>query len=179
VIAKGTRKGDNVVLWSPLGGVVTGEVNSIEELRARVTAARATFDSYLRGDVIVTDTGSGPLRDYYELLQAMLRHVDIRETERSTLAKRRDVTIRLIFYDKSVRAIFAREYRSLIVAGYDAVGMPVPDFSRLSRKQALAAITGFEEKADAKPSEAAERLRPYLVDGLVQLSDRYIPITWI
>jgi hypothetical protein len=115
-------------------------------LRPRVSAARATFDSYLRGDDIVTDTESGPLRDYYELLQAMLRHVDIRETERSTLAKRRDVTIRLLFYDKSVKASFAREYRSLIVAGYDAVGMPVPDFSRLSRKQALAAITGSKRR---------------------------------
>ena len=179
MIAKGTRKGDNVVLWSPLGGIVTGEVNSIEELRARVTAARATFDSYFRGDEIVTDTGNGPLRDYYELLQAMLRHVDIRETEQSTLAKRRDVTIRLLFYDKSVKASFAREYRSPIVAGYDALGMPAPDFSRLSRKQALASITEFEEKADAKPIEAAEKLRPYLVEGLVQLSDRYIPVNWI
>jgi len=179
LVAKGTRKGDNVVVWSPLGGMVTGEVDSLETLRARLAAASATFDDYFEGRAVVVDTGAGPLREYYDILQAMLRHADLPGSDRRTIEKRRDATIRLIFYDRHVKAAFAREYAKIIAAGYTALGMPVPDFARLSRKDALASIATFQAKADAKEVDAAERLRPILVEGLLQLSERYIPVNWI
>ena len=58
LVAEGTRKGDHVVVWSPVQGIVTGEVNSIEELRARVEANRAMYDSFFEGNAVVVDTGS-------------------------------------------------------------------------------------------------------------------------
>jgi hypothetical protein len=179
LVAKGTRKGDHVVVWSPLGGMVTGDVNSLESLRASVNAAQATFDSHFDGESVVVDTGTGPLREYYDLLQAMLRHPDLPSYDRSTIEKRRDVTIRLIFYDRYVRGKFAREYASQIATGYGALGMAAPDFGRLSRKQAIASIASFEMKANAKEVDAAERLRPILVEGLLQLSGTYIPENWL
>ena len=89
------------------------------------------------------------------------------------------MTIRLLFYDSKVKASFAREYRSLIAAGYQGLGMPVPDFGRLSRKDALASIEAFQEKSYVTRVEAAETLRPYLVEGLRQLGSRYIPVSSI
>jgi hypothetical protein len=179
LVAKGTRKGDHVVVWSPLGGMVTGEVDTFEALRARLAAARQTFDDHFDGRAVVVDTGTGPLREYYDILQAMLRHADLPGAERSTIEKRRDVTIRLIFYDRYVKAAFAREYGKVIAAGYAALGLPVPDFARLSRKEAVASISAFEAKADTKEIDAAERLRPTLVEGLIQLNERYIPVNWL
>jgi hypothetical protein len=179
LIARGTRKGADVVVWSFLRGLATGEVNTIAELRARFAAAHATYESYFEGDAIVVDTGAGPLRDYYELLQAILRHVDLPDSDRPSFEKRRDVTIRLIFYDASVKGNFGRAYRSVIGPGYEALGMAPPDFARMTRKEALASISVFEEKADANRNEAVEKLRPYLVEGLLQLSERYIPVSWV
>jgi hypothetical protein len=179
LVAKGTRKGDHVVVWSPLGGMVTGDVNSLEALRASLNAAQATFDSHFDGDSVVLETGAGPLREYYDLLQAMLRHPDLPSYDRPTIEKRRDVTIRLIFYDRYVRGKFAREFGSQIAAGYGGLGMVPPDFGRLSRKEAIASIAAFEMKANAREVNAAERLRPILVEGLLQLSASYIPENWL
>lgn len=179
VIASGTRKGDHVAVWTRLGGLTTGEVNSIEVLRARVAATSDMFETSFDGRAVVVDTGSGPLREYYETLQAMLRHHDLPDTERFTIENRRDVTIRLLYYDKTVKKAFATHHAALIASGYSALAIPVPDFARLSRKEALASIAEFEARASTTTKEPAERLRPYLTEGLRQLKEQYIPVNWI
>jgi len=179
LLAQGTRKGGNVVIWTPLSGLTTGEVSDLAELRARIAAGNATFDQYFDGLINVTDTQGGPLRDYYNWLQEALRHDDLPEAERHTFEKRRDSTIRLIFYDVRVKARFANEYKALIAKGFTSLGLTAPDFGRLPRKDAIAAIAAFEQKADERSIETAEALRGPLVDGLLQLSARYIPENWI
>jgi hypothetical protein len=179
LLARGTRKGDSVVVWTPQGGLITGEVSSLTELRGRLAASDATFNRYFEGNAIVGDTQTGPLRDYYNLLQEILRHTDLSNTERFTFETRRDTTIRLIFYDANIKRRFADTYRAPIAAGHAALGLTAPDFGRLSRKEAVLSIEAFEAKADQNRVEAAEALRPYLVAGLLQLSPRYVPENWI
>ena len=137
------------------------------------------FDGYFDGDTIVADTQSGPLRDYYNWLQEALRHAGLPGAERFTFEKRRDTTIRLIFYDAQIKARFANAYRASIAAGHVALGLGTPDFTRLSRKDAVLAVRTFQSKADQMRIEAAEALRGPLVEGLLQLSSRYIPDNWI
>jgi hypothetical protein len=159
--------------------MVTGEVNSLVELRARLAAAESTYEAYFDGRELVVDTGTGPMRDYYELMQTILRHPDLPEWDRSSFEKRRDTAVRLLFYDKNVKQRFAREYRTTIADGFEALGAVTPDFGRLSRKDALVAIAGFERDADVQRIEAIEKLRPLLIEGLRQLSNRYVPDDWI
>ncbi|HET6149615.1 MAG TPA: hypothetical protein VFH68_18905 [Polyangia bacterium] len=179
MLAQGTRKGNSVVVWTPLGGLVTGEVSDLPELRARIAAGNATFDEYFEGEANVADPQSGPLRDYYNWLQEALRHPDLTYGERLTFERRRDTTIRLIFYDAQIKVRFADAYRSQISAGYASLALAAPDLAHLSRKEAVLAVGAFESKADRKRADAAEALRPLLVEGLLQLAPRYIPENWI
>lgn len=179
LVAKGTRKGSSVVIWTPLGGLVTGDVSDLASVRAQLAAGNATFESFFEGDSVVTDPQAGPLRDYYNWLQEALRHDDLPGLERLNVERRRDAAVRLLFYEARIRGRFASAYRSLIAGGYAAVNLPVPDFARLSRKDAVNAIGTFQSKADERRHDAAEALRPPLVEGLLQLSSRYIPENWI
>jgi len=167
VVAKGTRKADHVVVWTPLGGLQSGDVSGLEELRARLAAGHDIFEAYFDGRATVTNTDDNPLRDYYDVVQSMLRHIDLPVGEKQALEARRDTTIRLIFYDSTIKGRFATAYGSELSAGYAALGLPRPDIAHLSRKGALEAVAQFERSADAKNVPAAEVLRPYLVEGLV------------
>lgn len=87
-------------------------------------------------------------------------------------------TIRLIYYDV-IRIAFAAHNGREVASGYAAVGLPVPDYGRLGRKQAMAEIDAFVAKIGPGSRDAAMRLRVLLVDGLRNLSARYIPENWI
>jgi hypothetical protein len=108
----------------------------------------------------------------------LLQHEDLPDDEKRTRVARADVTIRLIYFD-SIRAAFAKQYKNAIAAGYSALGLPIPDFSRLDRKSALASVAEFEAKVRPGATAAATQLRPLLVDGLRDLDGRYIPANWI
>ncbi len=88
------------------------------------------------------------------------------------------ITIRLIYYDV-IRVAFAAHSGREIASGYAAFGSPVPDYGRLSRKEALAAVDAFVAKIGPGSPDAALRLRILLVEGLRNLSARYIPENWI
>lgn len=158
---------------------MTGDVSDLAAVRAQIAAGNATFESFFDGDSVVTDPQRGPLRDYYNWIQEALRHDELPSLERLTLERRRDAVIRLLFYDARIKGRFAAAYRSVISSGYAAVNLPVPDYARLPRKGAVDQVGLFQSKADQKPSEAAEALRWPLVEGLLQLSSRYIPENWI
>jgi len=85
--AKNTRKGANVTVWSRLYGTEEEVVESIQTLRSRVAAGERVFRDFLEGDKLVTSTDSGPLRDYYNDVQALLQHMDLTEAERPTLER--------------------------------------------------------------------------------------------
>jgi hypothetical protein len=177
--AKNTRKGGNVTVWSRQYGIETEEVAPIEELRSREAADRHVFQEYFEGSKLVVETDSGPLRDYYNEVQALLNHSDLRESERPALEKRREATIRLVFYQSNIRGKFQEAYSDAVAAGFAALKLNVPDFSRLDRKQALAAISEFQTKVGTSPAAAVKRCLQLLTEGLRDLDGKFIPANWI
>ena len=176
--AKDTRKGGNVTVWSRLYGREEEAVEDIETIRAREVADRHIFDEFFAGDQIVVDTDSGLLRDYYNTIQALLNHPLLQSAERPALAKKRERTVRLIFYQKEIRKKFQEAYARQVSAGFKALGLSVPNFATLNRKQAAAVIEEFKKKAGTPPPAAVkECLR--LIEGLYDLDPQIIPLNWI
>ncbi|GIW72574.1 MAG: hypothetical protein KatS3mg102_2116 [Planctomycetota bacterium] len=181
-LAAGTRKGENVATWNIEDGYqAAGPSRPLAEVRAELEGMQATYDACFRGEQTVQDTQRGPLRDYYRRVQELLGNPALPAGERPALERLRDQTIRLIFFDHPVKVRFQETFGAQIEAGYRALGLQPPDFSQLSRAEALAAIERFERALTQRvppPREAAELL-PILVDGLRDLRPSVIPNTWV
>jgi hypothetical protein len=181
-IAQATRKGENVAVWTIEHGYSDGRPPApLAEVREAVTRGEPTFERFRTGQESVPDPQTGPLRDYYNQLQRLLQHPDLPAAERPALEARRDMTIRLLYYSKTVAPKFAEVHASTIRAGYEALGLPVPDFKTLSRADALAQVARFEQKLAATTPRppAAERLLPLLTTGLRDLHPSQIPEAWV
>ena len=72
---------------------------------------------------------------------------------------------------------FAREYETEITRGYRAAGLDVPDFARLPRDQAMAAIQRLED-AGSRSAEARRALE-LLQHGLRDLNRELVPTRWL
>ncbi len=177
--AKKTRKGDNVTVWSRVYGTESDTVESIQALRNRESTDRRVFTEFFNGDQLVVDTDVGPLRDYYNTVMALLNHVDLTEVERPALEKKRDVTVRLIFYQKEIRSKFQQAYRADIEAGHLALKLKAPNFAALDRKQALSAINEFRRNAGAPQLTAVAHCLHLLANGPRDLSPEIIPLNWV
>ncbi len=180
-LLKGLRKGENLAVWSRLEGHRTATVRaSTADLRARHAAGHETFARYFQGDEVVRDSQRGPLREHYNALQALLGRPEVSAFERARLERARDQTLRLLFHGK-VASRFQETHRSSIQRGFRALGLRVPDFSRLGRKETLALIQSFEAQLarwNPRPLEA-QRLLPLLTEGLRDLQRSSIPDNWL
>lgn len=176
--AEKTRKGENVSVWSRQYGREERAVDPVETLIAMETADRHVYDEFFAGDQTVVDTDANPLRDYYNVIQNLLNHPDLPPAQRPVLETKRDKTIRLIFFQKEVRKKFQEAYAKDVAAGYQAIGLAVPNFANLTRKQAMAVIAEYLTKAARNRTAAVTRcLR--LVEGLRDLDSQIIPINWL
>ncbi|MEW6432390.1 MAG: LysM domain-containing protein [Myxococcota bacterium] len=181
-IAEHTRKGENVAVWTIEHGYNDGRPPApLSEVRDAVARAQPTFERFNSGQDAVADPQTGPLRDYYNQVQRLLQHPELPAAERPALEAQRDTTIRLLYYSKTVAPKFAEAHASTIKAGFEALGMPVPDFKTLSRRDAMAQVAQFEQKlASTTPRPAAaDRLLPLLTDGLRSLKPSQIPEAWV
>jgi hypothetical protein len=141
LIAEKTRKGENVAVWSRLHGYMDGNaLEPVSVLQARVAAAEPTFKTYFNGDRTVGNPQTGELRDYYNNVQSLLQHADLPAPDRPAVQQKRDVTIRLIYFEHGVKTNFVRTHAPLIERGYRALGLNPPDFAKLNRKDTLQAI---------------------------------------
>ena len=181
-IADGSRKGENVAVWSARLGYMDGNPpQPLADVRGEFDGMSQTWDAHLSGERPVANTQSGPLRDYYNSLQRLLQHPELPAAERPALEARRDRTIRLIYYSATVAPKFQQCYGDQIREGFRAVGMTPPDFTAMSRQDALAQIAAFENKlATTSPKpELAARLLPLLTEGLRDLNPSRIPDGWV
>jgi hypothetical protein len=181
-VASGTRKGENVATWNNVSGYqIEGVSVSTEQHRQQILNLSPVYQDYIHGRRDVTDTQTGPLREVYGAVQGMLGDPDLRSSERATLERLRDQTIRMVFYDSHVKGRFQREYGAQIQAGYADLGLQAPDFSTLSRAQAMAEVDRYEAALGAanQPGARATQLRSLLVDGLRNLRAEQIPVDWI
>lgn len=181
-LAAGTRKGENVAVWSKEHGYLDGSARApLAEVRDAVTRGQATFDRFNSGAEKVTDPQTGALRSHYNDVQRLLQHPDLPASERAPLEARRDATIRLLYYSKTVAGNFQNAHGAQVKSGFEALGLTAPDFKALSRADALGQIAEFEAKlsaADPKPA-AAQQLLPLLTEGLRDLRATRIPENWV
>ncbi|MFN7133537.1 MAG: LysM peptidoglycan-binding domain-containing protein, partial [Myxococcales bacterium] len=74
-LANGTRKGENVAVWSIDKGYIDGNTPaSIDQIRSDVQRSEGAFERHLSGELAVQDPQTGPLRDYYNRLQRLIQH---------------------------------------------------------------------------------------------------------
>ena len=180
-IADGTRKGDHVVVWTRDRGYDdAGSSKPIEALRIDLAYFEPVYELYERGEMKVDDPQTGQLRDYYDALQALLSHPDLPADERAKLEERRERAIRLLYYRKAVAPHFTSCHWDAIRSGYASLGASAPDFSALSRQDALASIETFATRARAPEAPApAHELADLLERGLRDLDPTVIPAGWV
>ncbi len=181
-IAEGSRKGENVAVWSERLGYMDGNPpQALDTVRGDFDRRADAWAQHVSGDAAVANTQAGPLREYYNSLQRLLQHPELPAAERPELEARRDRTIRLIYYSATVGPKFHQCYADQISEGFTALGMTAPNFATLSRKDALAQIAAFEARlGQAQPApELAARLLPLLTEGLRDLNPSRIPDGWV
>ncbi|ATB32153.1 hypothetical protein [Melittangium boletus] len=179
--ARGTRKGENVAVWSRRDGYQTATVReSTSGLRARYAEGQAVFARYFEGQERVRDTQRGPLREHYNTLQSLLGRPEVSLAERVSLERARDQTLRLLFYG-NVATRFQRTHDASLQRGFEALGRRAPDFSQLSRAEALSRIQSFGAELSRRqpPPRDAVRLWPLLSEGLRELNRAHIPEQWL
>ncbi len=185
LIAAKTNEGESVAVWSLAHGYKDGRPPvALATLKARLSQQDPVFPAYFSGEKEVGSPYSGELRRYYNTIQELLQRLDLPAGEKPALETKRDVTIRLLYYSKSIRGKFATTHARLISQGYASLGLTPPDFGKLSRKDALAAIRRFTDAAKTRPSLPgdAQAVRPMLEQGLRDLLPGPIPAipeTWI
>lgn len=181
-VAEGTRKGENIAVWSAQHGYVDGKPPvPLEDVRSAHDAQRGALVEHLSGAQAVENPQTGPLREFYNQTQRLLQHADLPPAERPALEKERDQTIRLLYFTKTIAPRFQSTHGEKVRAGFEAAGLPVPDFSKLSRAEALASIAAFEQAASGLNPQprAVQTLLPMLTEGLRDLSAARIPESWI
>jgi hypothetical protein len=174
-LAAGTRKAANVSTWNQADGYQGDKPLEIWELQQQLRSQQAVFDQHLSGAVEVTDTQSGPLRAYYNLVQRVLSHRDAPSALVADLTAKRDTTIRLIFF-KLVSSKFQAAHKDTLSAAYKGAGLAQPDFAKLGRKGTLDAIRALEAAGgDAATAKAVDLLQR----GLRDLQVEVIPTSWV
>jgi hypothetical protein len=130
---------------------------------------RDVFDAYFRGDATDREAHTGPLSSYYQALQDVSSHPDVRPETKEKIDLRIAQTLALRHYPET-RARFAQANEAALRRGYEQLGTAVPDFARLDRKHANDAIGAtarrVTESGQMTP-EIAEMLR--LLKGLWDL----------
>lgn len=173
----GTRKGDNIATWNAEDGYDGASPMPVAQLEGELQGEEGTFQRFYTGQEEVANSQTGPLRDYYNLVQRVLSHPETPSARVAELQTRRDQTIRLLYWGV-VRGKFANGYSSQLSAGYSAAGLPQPDFSGLTRGEFMNELTVFERSAqDSSDSAVQEALR--LLQGLGTMDSDIIPTTWV
>ena len=182
-VARGTRKGENISTWSFERGYENGQPPApYTEVRREFDDSQSwAYTDYFSGALAVENPQSGDLRYHYNITQRLLQHTDLPESERNEITAHRDSTIRLLYYTKTIAGKFQDYHQEAINAGFSSLGLTSPDFSTLSRQEALAYISDFEQRFQSMrtPPAAAQSLLPLLTGGLRDLNSAIIPSTWI
>jgi LysM repeat protein len=159
------RWGDHVAVWSKAGGYQNAHPETLEQAHNRVQY-RYQYDAALNGQGDIGDPTTGPVRQFYTDVQHLLQRGDLPPEEKPALTELKDQAIRLVFYGQ-VAGKFNQAHAAEIQQGFQAMGLPVPDFSKLSRADAVKAIDAFQAAiAPPAPPPAADGSTPE-VDGAI------------
>lgn len=177
LVERGVRKAENI---DARAIEASRSTVPLADLRARHDALESAFEPAFMGEQRITDSQRGPLRDYYGAVQNLLQHPDLPADERQKLEARRDQTIRTLFYESNVRGRFQETHGAAVGDGFAALGLERPDFSKLTRSDAIAAIRAYQARLEANPNPPAAATNALeLLNGLWNLDPRTIPQAWI
>lgn len=160
-----------------------GKVQWMEEnfLRPALAGQEYTWDGQWRVPLRITDPHTGLVRQYYSWLVRLSQDKNLPEDERALWVEKKHQTIRLLYYSATVARHFSNEYKHEIQRGYAKLGMSAPDYSRMSRAQALRAVQTYLarlEKTRNAPPEA-EQAGTLLQRGIQDLDPGVIPDGWV
>jgi hypothetical protein len=164
----------HVVTWSAGDGKTRG-LTAASHLLDEKTIADRRIDKAVRGEPVDAATLDHDYRVYREIQQRS----DIDSGIRADARRAADQLLRLRYYD-AVATKFQRVHATEIAALARATGVvPAPDFSRLSRTEALAAIKRLEiAKPEDDLAPAALATLKLLKDGFAKLNASVIPESW-
>lgn len=176
LVDRGWRKAENI----DAGTInrITTDNGDLNVLRAQVAGGEETFTSFFSGAEVIQSSQRGPLREYYNQVQALLEQPGIPAEERRELEARRDQTIRTLYYGSHISHRFQEAHEHAIQEGFSAMGMTAPNFAEISRSEALELIRDFRDQVNEGSPAVAKDLVP-LLNGLWNLDSRTIPETWI
>ncbi|CAN5768857.1 hypothetical protein BH09MYX1_BH09MYX1_40440 [soil metagenome] len=148
------------------------------ELRAQLDNADKWLPNFDKGWEPVAPGVTCNLYWTYQAYQAALSRPDVSTADKATYLAGAQKALRLRYYDVGVREKFQTECGASVKAGYAALGgTAAPDFSKLSRKDALGAIDSFLARAAASTSPVVLAAKAQLI-ALRDLDPRVIDTTW-
>ncbi|MEC7987293.1 MAG: hypothetical protein VX278_19135 [Myxococcota bacterium] len=171
-LAKGHRKAKNVSTWNMEDGYQGGKPMQFHQIRSSLDSQENVFQNFKSGNELVANSQTGPLRDYYNMIQRAINHPQAPAEYRDLMSQRRDITIRLLYFSLICEK-FQHHYRKDMEADYEAAGVDMPDFSKMNRKEVLEHIEDFESKTTG--TQALQLLQ----HGLRDLNSDIIPTSWV
>jgi len=171
-LAEGHRKGKNVSTWNVVDGYQGGKPMKLYQIVSELRNREFLFFEHFEGSKEVEDPQTGPLREYYGLLQRGISHIDAEASDVEAWSTRRDQTIRLLYF-KLVCSRFQEHYSKTLEDDYAACDMSVPDFSTMTRSEVLQHIETMQTVLGG--TEAAR----ILTTGLKNLDESVIPTSWV
>ncbi len=141
-MSEGMRKSENMSTWNAEDGYQGDKPMKLYELSSQLSNQSGVFDDHFSGATPVANAQSGPLRDYYGLVQRLLGHPEASADQVTTFTGRRDATIRLLYW-QVINDKFMQVHGQEITDAYSSLGETMPDFASLGRAEALQAIEAF------------------------------------
>jgi hypothetical protein len=170
--ARGTRKGENVAVWTRAGGLETSRGGgTLARATERYEASRPVLAQYLSGAREVRDAARGPLRDHLDDLDRLLARQDVPAAQRPALEAARGRIEGLLRWPEVVQA-FGAAHRDAVHEALASLGLPAPALETLSRRDALALASRVEAAVAARGTAAtpAQARAAALLGGLRDLS---------
>ena len=161
--------GDAIVTWTEKGGYQSNELDETPaQIKLRVARFEPTWKKYFEGK---KEIGNGDaLRPHYQALLKLEPRDVPPGAPMSEERKAIERTFLLLKYN-SVREVFQKRYGREISAAYEQLDLNSPDFSKLSRKEALEDIEDFEDNVIKHPNNAAIASAWKKLKGLRDLND--------
>jgi hypothetical protein len=161
-IARGVLA-EEVTVWSRQGGHQSRDGNvDISTVRADVRTKELDYDRAFDGRQKIDDPHAGPVRQYYNSLNNLANHPDLPTSERDALNDKIERTIRLLYFGDVAKG-WAKDNDNVISKGYAAAGLEKPDYSKMDRAQALAAIDKYLKATEGSKDKDVIALRAELV----------------
>jgi hypothetical protein len=178
-LEKGDRRGSSA-LWTREKGFIVGDpaAAAVGPLFTEVVHLfQDTVVPMLKGD---RDVPKPTLDQIYMKIQELIAHPGADALMKEKAGGARDLVLRLRFWPK-VRERFGTEYGAQLQPAYDAIGVPPPDWSRLTRVALKAHLEAVKRALEAQPEQVAPKalLDRLLGKGLDHLDPAIIKSDWI